>query len=406
MNPGAVFSGRSVVWLVAIGSTAFVAVLLAQIFGDRLGLARSHGPDASSVSAIGTRAFMKVLGRLGIPVVQVSEEAGRIAGQDAVLVVTDSSHELATQARRKAALGGVARAIVILPKWSGEAGTPDNRWIGPVRPAYDTEYIWGRLLPEGTVVHDAALEAPVGDLAGLAPSLPRPQLVRGEGVTPLLAYDAGILIGELAYETDGETTQLVVLADPDLLANHNLDAGDNAVLAVRMVERIRPAGAALVFATPGAASGASFWQRLFALPYAVFTLLGLLALIVVVWSGTGRFGSPRRVAPPIKAGREQLIANAADLLDHARHGPAVLASYGRAVIHDTARALNAPRKPDDEHTARWLDKAARRRGKPPRARVLLAAALDAAAGPPRASRSLVRTALALHAWKETMTDGA
>lgn len=402
MTTSGPFSGRSAVWLVAIGGTAFVAILLSQIFGDRLGVERSHRSDATSVSAIGTRAFMRVLERVGMPTARLSADNMQQAGDGAVAVITDPTRTFGTEEQRRKILEGADRAILVMPKWTGPPGSMDRRWIGPVRRDSLTP-IWTAIVSEGTGGKVADLGSPVEDFAGLSPSLPSPQLIKGPDLEPLLSYEGGVLIGELLYEEDEISTWIMVLADPDLIANHNLDEGDNAVLAVRMVERIQGGDGTLVFIGRGAAD-ASFWQRLFMLPYAVITLQVLLALIVVVWAGVGRFGSPVPVPSEMKAGRSQLIDNAADLLDHARHGSTVLDSYARHILRDVAEALNAPRGLGEAQTAEWLDEAARQRGKPADAVGLHRRARAGSADLRRMPRGLVRTALDLYRWKRDLTD--
>lgn len=404
MNGGAVFSGSRGLVLVIVGGTAFIAILLAQIFGDRLGISQSFGPDPSSVSAIGTRGFLRMLDRLAIAVVMTAPGGREELEPDAVLVITDPVRALATRERRAETLGGIARAIVVLPKWAGEAASPDRRWIGPVRRTGAARELWRTLADDGAVRAVDEVGEPRITFDGLAPSLPAPQLVTGEAVRPLVSYDGGVLIGELLFQNEGLETVMIVVADPDLVANYNIAAGDNAALAVRMVEEIAPPGATLAFLAPAASAGSAFWQRAFTFPHGLLTLQVGLALAIVIWAGMGRFGGPMRAPPPLGAGREQLIANAAGLLDHARHGAAVLEGYARAMVHDVARAMKAPRGLGEAELLDWLDDMAMRRGKPAGAAALFARAVSSGRDRHRTTGGIVRAGLALHRWKREMTD--
>ena len=401
---GNAFSGTTARALFVVGSTAFIAILLTQIFGDRLGLGRSFGPGPTSVSAIGTQGFAKTLERLGFTV-ETGERAAP-SRHDGVPVFTEPHVQLATPTRRALALKGFERAVVVLPKWSGQASTPDNRWIGSVSPTSAGSTLWRRLGEDGTVKRHDEMGPLTHAYAGTEPALEDPQLVSESNLEPIFASEKGVLAGTFDFMEDDIDIRILVIADPDLIANHNLDEGDNAVIAVRLMERFAPPGAALVFAVAPGGAGLAFWQKLFTPPYAVITLQVLLALGVVVWAGAGRFGSPVKSAPELRAGREQLIANAADLLDQARHGPVVLQGYARALVHEVATAMRAPRGADEAETLRWLDERARARGLKGEAQALFERAHGAGTDGPLSSRRIARIATALHRWKREMTHDA
>ena len=60
--------------------------------------------------------------------------------------------------------------------------------------------------------------------------------------------DGGLVVTQdegLAGELRRGRHRILILSDPDLLSNHGLRRGDNAVLAVRLIDHLRPAGGAV-----------------------------------------------------------------------------------------------------------------------------------------------------------------
>ena len=215
-------------------------------------------------------------------------------------------------------------------------------------------------VPDGRVRRP--LEPPSWQTDGLdiVPTLDRPQLVQSTALSPVVATDQGILVGALARE--GQTVW--VLSDPDILSNHGLGRGDNADLAVAVVEALRPSDSAVVFdeTIHGFGQNASLWRLIFQFPYLIATLQVAAAVIALVWATAGRFGSPVPAERPLQAGKETLLNNMASLLQFGGHGSVILRRYLDATLRDVVRRLRAPRTLEGEELIDWVDRVGAARG--------------------------------------------
>ena len=154
-----------------------------------------------------------------------------------------------------------------------------------------------------------------------------------------------------------------MVADPDVLNNHALGDG-NAAFAVRLFESLHGDGT-LVFdetvhgftALPNGPI-ALLLRR----PFSYVAILGLLAVALLVWAGTGRFGAPEVQPPPLKSGKRDLVHNVAELFGFAGYHPVLVRRYVEETLRDTARRLHAPRELGDAAALDWLRRAGTARG--------------------------------------------
>ena len=71
---------------------------------------------------------------------------------------------------------------------------------------------------------------------GAAPVIDYPQLIESARLNPTIWSGDGILLGWLLYGDQ----KIWILSDPDILSNHGLARGDNAVLTMRLIDAMRP----------------------------------------------------------------------------------------------------------------------------------------------------------------------
>jgi hypothetical protein len=183
----------------------------------------------------------------------------------------------------------------------------------------------------------------VGSWTGGTPSLREAQLVQSLRLEPLLAASAGILIGRLRQ---GRRT-VVVLADPDLIENHGLERGDNARIAVELIESLRAGGDGEVvfdeFIHGFTAHPFHMLGILFQFPFALVTVQLGLAVGLLVWAAMARFGTPAAAPPAMEAGKRSLVETGARLLDQGGRMALLAERYGEALVRDTGRRMHAPR---------------------------------------------------------------
>ncbi len=237
------------------------------------------------------------------------------------------------------------------------------------------------------------------------PSLVSPvQLVKSDRLRPIVASSDGILVGEIS-ERNRRTW---VLADPDAMANHGLGRDGNAAFSVALIKALRGRDGSVVFdeTVHGfLARPASPLRLLIEFPFVIATLQGLIAIGLLLWATTARFGSPESAPPPLRAGRQGLIQNAAKLLAFAGHYEVMVRRYVHATIRDVARQVHAPRGLSEAALIAWLERVGKARGVDVDCGAVLRRA-DTLGGGQRGDISpLVPIARDIHRWKREIVDG-
>jgi hypothetical protein len=404
------FSRRAVVWLVAVGASSLglaVALLITGAPGSaEVG---SAGADAFSRSALGHRAFVRLMREQGIPVLVSRYDSARRANPTGVLVVAEPRIDEpdSVRARRMAGmLEEAGTALLVLPKWTGAADPKRPSWIRDAALVPVPEV--GRVLASARVAARVVRKGRSGEeaCAGLRTPvrLVQPQLLEPTlpDLEALVSCEGGVLLGVI--ERDEGT--LYVLSDPDLLANHGLARGANAQAARELVDIVAEGGRALVLdeAVHGHERIPSLWRELFAFPLLPAVVQCALALATLVLAGLARFGAPVPAGLGLAAGKSLLIDNTAFLLRSAGHSGHTLGRYFDAALAEAAVALHASPGADRGELVKLARSAARKR----RGRVD-PAALDAeverlrrGAGSPAA---VVAAARRVHTFKEEMRRG-
>ncbi len=402
-----VVSRRVTAWLLAVGVVSFTCAVLLSMFGGGLGPGPSAGANGYSVSAIGHRALAETLRSLGIQVVLSRHRSAQRAGSAALLVVAEPqlSSEDAKDLRTEFAAADTI--LLVLPKWRGRAGALNPLWVERTR-----------LLPETTVervlravASDASITRIPGSLTfsayglqGSVGSEVEAQVINSPAMEARIRAGGGILVGEVQT---GTGQRIVVVSDPDILSNHGLGRDDNAAIVVSLIEELRPPGAPVIFdeVVHGFARRPSVWQPLFEVPLVVPTALAGIAVAFALWGGTGRFGGPIPVPKRLRAGKRDLIANAADLLALGGHHRETLQRYFAITLRGVAARLNAPSGLDQWKMMDWADRLAQRRGLACRIRPLGDELKKLTAASRFDADRALYLAARLHRWSKDMTDG-
>jgi hypothetical protein len=348
---------------VFLGCVTLSALLLAAIAPNfRRGAASlAHpdpvGPTAYSKSAIGHAAFYHLLGEAGIPA-EISElGSGRHVGGSDLLVIAEPRSADSTLTEVKAMLTA-RNVLLVLPKRGGKPDPDKPYWlasdtllpddqIAPVLRLADPEATLERNAPLGSLSADASI-------AGV-PAIHQPQLIRSKKLRPLVDAQGGILIGEL--RAGGR--RLVVLSDPDLIANHGLARGDNASIMVRFIRSLydnKEDGAVIFDEFVHGFSPKPFHMLgiLFQFPFVLVTLQMGLGVALLIWSANGRFGAPAGLVPPLEAGKRSLIDTGARLLAQTGRIPELSERYYEVAVRDAGLRLRAPRGLDTPALLVWL----------------------------------------------------
>ena len=405
-RPGELFSPRTLLAIIAIGTAAFVGMVYLEMFGiDDPDF--EIGPSTYSSSALGHKALMETLRRLDVPVVVSRFRTAEKTGSGSLLVLaepddSDISEELVE------GFGDLPHGLLVLPKWSGLRDGAKPRWVEAMGlvPLDDVEEVLKRAGTEGMAKRlTGTFTVDVPDFGGKI-ELTDPQIMIGAAVKPIVTLQGGVLIGE----ADLGSGRQWVLSDPDLISNHGIDQGDNAVVAVSIIEALRPGGGAVIFdeTIHGLELRPNLLRTAFQLPFSIVTLSAAVAIALAIWAGLMRFGRPDPSQRALQPGKVTLIRTTADLLRQgSRKGTVelVLTRYLKAQIADLVARLNGPRGLDENRQIAWLDDlaVARRLGTrlQPLAAAIEATAKSHSTDPGRA----LRLAADLHAWKQEFLYG-
>jgi hypothetical protein len=363
------------------------------------------GPSSYSRSAIGHAGVAETLQRLGVPVVKSRNNSADKLGKDGVLVLAEPSATAVNEPALRALLD--ARAVLlVLPKWTGRPSQRQPGWLSTAEEKSPAQAQWALNLVAGggEVVREGQTPVWRTNLLGRTPQLETPvQLMRSGALRPIVGSPAGILVGEL-----NQKRSTWILADPDVIANHGIGRGENAALALAIINRLRGRDGAVVFdetihgyltqsATPLA--------LLLQFPFVVATCMVAGALGLLLWATMARFGAPQTAPPSLSAGRLGLLQNVAQLITFAGHQQVMVRRYVQETVRETAQQLHAPRGLAGEALARWLTRVGQARG----VTVDCAAVIGEVEQLADRRRSdlgpLVRIARDIHRWRREIVDG-
>jgi hypothetical protein len=369
-----------------------------------------QGPEAAgastySRSAIGHAGIFDVLQRLDIPVVKSLSNSLEKVDAGGVLVLAEPRASLRQDdliSKLKA-----ERVLLVLPKWFGLPSDNHPGWVRQVqqRSPFDASSVVGLVASRMEAVREEGPVLWTTNELDLRPDVMKPtQLMRGTGLRPVIAGDKGMLVGELVERN----RRVLVLSDPDVIANHGLAREGNAALAVALIKRLRGANGTVVFDETihgYTAPAENPFALMFRFPFVIATVQGLIAVGLLLWATMARFGAPQSVPPPLSAGRAGLLQNMAMLIEFTGHQQVMIRRYVEETLRHVARQLHAPRALAGDALVAWLKRVGGARGVSVDCTSLLQQARELGAGSRRDQASLVRLAREAHRWQEEMLDG-
>lgn len=361
------FKSRTVAWMVGVAGVSFLLAMVLMIFADEFSSYHSAGTDSFSRSAIGHRAFVQLLRKLDVPVIISRHESGARAGGSAVLIVAEPQVFSAEGERAERLFDIWLPAddiLLVLPKWAG-AVDPDRReWLGRVQPLGENqvESVLETLQFPVQIVRPGSTEAIEwrSNRYDVLPTLQWPQLMTSEEFVPVISCEQGMLVGEWGHESG----RMLVLSDPDVLSNHGLGKGDNAQLAMRILEDLRDGERAVVIdeSLHGFVISPSIWRELFDFPLLLVVIQVILTAVTLLWAAALRFGEAAPAPPAIMPGKSYLIDSTAQLLHMGGRETYVLQRYLRRTMEDVSRRLHMPAGHRKNEMTTWLQRVGRMRG--------------------------------------------
>lgn len=183
-------------------------------------------------------------------------------------------------------------------------------------------------------------------------SLYAPQLLQTGSCTQIIGSGDLSLLARCPLYSWGDATEVLILSDPDLLNNHGLRLGDNALIARDLLGELAAGGSVMIDLSEDnwLAEDAIFatrdrtWAdllRFFQPPFLALWLAGGALLALVLWRSLRRAGPVLPVTAQGSA-KLQAIAARARLMRLTGQDGAMLGDYARARLAATAARLVGP----------------------------------------------------------------
>lgn len=396
------FSLRARVILITISVLSLAGGFALALFGEDVSEPPTAGNNAYSSSAIGHEVAVDLLEELDIPVLISRHASGRKA-QNAVLVLAEPEVDAGNSDQLVKMIESAGTVLVVLPKRTGYTDPRKPHWIDESE-LVSQETVENTLLAvtsAATVVRPAGSESPEWQLQwGLpAPTMVSPQLIESTELEPIAqTADGRILLGKLPV------ADVYILSDPDIIANHGIGQGDNALFWITMIEEIRHREAAVIVdqVIHGLQSKPSIWRTLFEFPLVLATIQVLLITAVLLWAMTRRFGKPVKSRGGLEPGKEFLIDNTAGLLHFGGYSSDMLLRYYRDTIRYVRARLHTPAVLVDSEAKRWLERVGTTRRVSESLASIESAVDSAVASRKTNNRQVAAAAARVHRWKEEM----
>ena len=411
---GSDFRTRTATLLAVICAVSLVGLGVLFVFGPEFEPTHSGDADTYSLSAVGHAALMDLLERRAVPTaVHRRPDVRPVPGRGVLLVLEPDPWLLDGGAGReslRALVAGSEAVLLALPKWRPllDGGTdPRARGVVP----WDDADVLAPLRALGIDAtlrrtYEAPGRGPTHDVYPEQPAFDHPyrQAVVSTRLAGLIDGPAGVMLGHCQVES----TRVFVLADPDVLANHGLHRGDNAILVMRWIDELRSAGRVVFDETLHGypPPDDSLMRELFRFPLVLVLLHLVLVVGLLLWAGLGRFGEAPAPPPPLEPGSGFLIRQTASLLRFGGHRDMALRRYVDDVARAVAERFHLPAALRGTALDARLDALGAGRARSGQWSDLKQRALGAAArGAGRSEITVLRAARELHTWKREMLDG-
>ncbi len=312
------FDPRTVLVLALVSGGAFILALLAGILIADRSAPPTAGSNVFSESALGHKALAELLEGAGLPVHIMQGDVPKDLWSRHLLLIAEPPLDYLEKVLDRLDAEDKFAILVVLPKREGLIQDAGDRWINAsrllpieaIQPFLDLLDINGSIL---RLADDAAITKVWTGRVEALPEIADPQIIRSDDLAPLISGDRGILFGRIKSRV---LNRIYVLSDPDLIANHGLDDGDNAVLMAELAAYfVGDKGVVLIDAAAhGFGRRTDLWQIFLKPPLFVVTL-ALLALAAVLFLiGWRRLGPVAPEPDGMAAGTAGLIETMAGWL--------------------------------------------------------------------------------------------
>jgi hypothetical protein len=390
------FNRGAMLLITAIGTLAFVGMLVLGAYAPDLRSGRNGGTHALSNAATGFSGLIRLAEATGRNP-RIVRSVNDLESEDLAVITPDHGWINLSDILGKR---GPRATLIVLPKWDS---APDKAKAGWVRvagllPPYDP----GRTLAPGIPL-DIAREKTRGEpLRTVHPAAPAElrffapralQTMSNGQLKPIIVESSGrIVLGQVG------STPLYVLADPDLLNNHGMGDERQARAALAMLDFLNSTGANTVLfdvTANGLGRSRSPLRLAFDPPFLAVTLTIFVAMLLAAIQALARFGSPRRTERAIAFGKAALVDNSAALIRKAGREARLGPRYVEVIRERSAALFRLPPTRSTELLDERLESLNPRRS---------FTALAAAANQARTRDELLGAAISLHNWVEEVQE--
>lgn len=408
MTGPSLFSTRARRVVFVIGVVSFLGTVAVLLYGGDL-VEPDPGPrDSYGRGVLGHRAFYETLDELGLSVSRLRR--GRYKKVRPPVLFIEPQLAAKIDGKKRFDLDRVLAlraseglpSVVVLPKWRCAADPQESPLVQPEQLG-DAASVLAAAFPGE---EDPQVKR-VGSISA------RPARVTAEGALGSFTFRVAWLQvvtapedAEVLLSAAGEAlvlrhpdTGTVVVSDPDLLHNWNLQRGGNTGVFAALFNKELGSDAVYVDEVfHGHGKELSLGQALGSWPAILLTAHGLALALLFLWAGMTRFGAAQGAGVQPLRGPAEMIDTAAAVLAAGQPPGPLAIEYVNIVLHDLAQRLGAPETDDPATWTALVDRAASRAGAPEGASELLeqASALfkrPRAAGP---ALGVARRAWALH----------
>ena len=385
------FRRGAMLLIVAIGTVAFIAMLVLGAYAPDLRSGHNGGSHALSNAATGFSGLVRLAEATGRnPLIVRSEE--ELKSEDLVVITPEHGW---TDLSEILALRGSRTTLIVLPKWETEPDGTRSGWVlvPGLLPPLDPGRTLAPALPVGVARAHTRREPLItvrpgaAELQFFAP--PLMQTISNPQLKPLVTDRSGrILLGQV------NDRPLYLLADPDLVNNHGMADERQAKAALAMLDFLNSTDATSIrfdVTTNGLGRSQSPLKLAFDPPFLGVTLTIFAALMLAAIQALTRFGAPRRTERAIKFGKAALVDNSAALIRKAGREGRLGPRYVDVIRQRAAALFRIPLAVSPEVLDERLESLNPRRS---------FAALAATASQARSRSELLAAAISLHSWVE------
>lgn len=408
MTEQPIFTKKTVISLSVIGVLAFVGMILAVNFSQNLSSAQKSGTTTLSKSAIGHNAFFEFLMRAGFNVSVSRHRSSAKAESNSVLLLMEPAgmHEL-SQTKHWLA----NKIVLVLPKWHGAQDPKKPSWITKAT-LIKQDHI--RVTLKSFEDFEAFKNLMVNRVSGPTSFEPEGwsdieinqlQLVNSPDITPIINAPEGILVGRIKVDN----LDMLLISDPDILSNHGIGKANHAHILEQLFSYFTAGKEQLIVLDEtihGLRLDPNLMKMLLKMPFLITTLIAILAITVLIWATIGRFGSPNRIEPQFKTGKNDLIDNTAELFLYGNHSNESFSSYHNAIRMDVAHRLKAPPSLDHGSLTEWLGRVGSALGSSNDYRTLFREADDLRSSLKTNPKKILITAQRLNSWRKEVIHGS